>query len=83
MLALQQCRDARRPFPVALGDQAVVEVGHELALLDHLPEVGVGGGDEADICFLMNIGPQFKVFPVLQNAQKFPLKFCGKITDFI
>ena len=63
--------------------QAVIEVAAKSALGDAFREIGVGGGDYADVYALRAVAAEPFEFLLLQHAKKFRLKFEGKVADFV
>ena len=63
--------------------EAVVEIFAEFAVFDQLLEIGVGGGDDADVDAHAFVGAQRHEFAVLKNAQKLDLNFGADGADFV
>ncbi len=63
--------------------QAIVEVAAKGALGDALGKIGVGGGDDTDVNSLGAIAAEAFEFLLLKDAEKFRLKFKGKVADFV
>jgi len=63
--------------------EAVEEVFPELAVLDGLGEIAIGGGDDADLGVSGGVFAEAFVFAFLEEAKEFGLNFLGEFTDFV
>ena len=63
--------------------QPVVKIVAELAVLDHLFQVAVGGGDQTHVHALSVCAAQPFEFPLLQSAQKLGLDFRRNVADLV
>ena len=63
--------------------EAVVEVATESALSDTVGEVGVGGGDDADVHALSARAAETLELLLLKDAEKLGLEFERKVADFV
>ena len=63
--------------------QAIEEIAAEFFLRDELGEIGVGGGDDADIDANGAIAAETFEFLFLKHAKQFGLEFQRKIADFV
>ena len=85
---LDQHRDVVAPFPQRRDDdrdhvEAVVQVLLELAVVDHLLEVAIGGRDHACIRAYRLSRADALEFPLLENSQQLGLKFQGQFAHLI
>ena len=63
--------------------EAVEEVAAELLLRDHLGQVAIGGGDEADVDGDGPVAAEALNLPLLQGAQQFGLQVERHFADLI
>ena len=63
--------------------QPVLEIAAELALVDHLLELAVGGGDETDIHPNGAVAAEPLEFLLLDGAQQLGLQLQWYLTDFV
>ena len=74
---------AQRRQPEVDDVEAVVEVLAELARLDHLLEVAVGRGDDADVDLLGLAVADAEDDPLLQRAQQLHLQLQRQLADLV
>src|SRR6202041_2646501 len=63
--------------------QAIVEVFAELAVLDHVPQITVGGSDDTDIDSRRAGAAHWLELALLKHTEELGLKFQGHVTNFI
>src|SRR5579862_4661477 len=63
--------------------EAIIEVAPEFAIFDHLLQIAMGRGDNANIHLLRTRAAQSLKFAFLQDPEQFRLKLEWDVTNFV